>query len=85
VEQLLATVRDQVNDGLDPHERLAFIAVVDGPWSIGNGLITPTLKIRRAAVEEVYSSMLEQWRAQNRPVVWESIPAARMESYNEVG
>ncbi|HYW44400.1 MAG TPA: AMP-binding protein [Bryobacteraceae bacterium] len=81
VEETLRAVMEEVNAELDPHERLAMIAVVEGPWSIANGMVTPTLKIRRSALEIHYQSKLEEWRAQNRPIVWESVPAARMEAY----
>jgi long-chain acyl-CoA synthetase len=65
---------EEVNAQLDPHERLKFIAIVDGPWTIGNELMTPTLKIRRAAVEGRYQSLVDQWGELSRPVVWESAP-----------
>jgi long-chain acyl-CoA synthetase len=62
-----------VNADLDPHERVAFLAVVDGPWTIGNGLITPTLKIRRTALEDRYQELFDEWQRQESPVVWERI------------
>jgi long-chain acyl-CoA synthetase len=36
--------------------RIHHIAVVDGPWSIENGLLTPTLKIKRQTVEQRFAS-----------------------------
>jgi long-chain acyl-CoA synthetase len=53
---------------------LNFIAIVDGPWTIGNELMTPTLKIKRASVEGRYQPLVDQWEKLNRPVVWESAP-----------
>ncbi|HEY3990509.1 MAG TPA: AMP-binding acetyl-CoA synthetase, partial [Acidobacteriaceae bacterium] len=47
----LQNLLTQVNAELDPHERLQFLALVDGPWDIGSGLITPTLKLKRNALE----------------------------------
>ncbi len=72
-EEKLRARLEQVNSQLDPHERLAFIAIVDGPWTIANGLMTPTLKIRRSALETMYMSLVDRWVAQNKPVVWESV------------
>src|SRR6516164_2605470 len=74
LEESLRARMEEVNTQLDPHERLNFIAIVDGPWTIGNELITPTLKIKRAAVEGRYQPFLDQWERNNRPVVWESAP-----------
>ena len=74
LEESLRAQMEAVNAQLDPHERLNFIAIVDGPWTIGNELITPTLKIKRAAVEGRYRPLIDQWESLNSPVVWESAP-----------
>jgi len=72
---------EAINDELDPFERLSMIVIADGPWTIGNGLLTPTLKIKRGALEDRYLRMVEEWRAQNLPVVWESPPALPTRPY----
>ncbi len=74
LEQALLTEMEEVNEQLDPHERMNFIAVVDGPWTIANELITPTLKIKRAAIEARYRDFIDRWETLRRPVVWESAP-----------
>ncbi len=71
LEESLRRQMEQMNSELDPHERVKFLAVVEGPWTIGNGVMTPTLKIRRSVVEGRYQSFVEQWFVQQRPVVWE--------------
>jgi long-chain acyl-CoA synthetase len=63
-----------VNTQLDPHEQLSFVAVAQGPWTVGNGFITPTLKIKRNVLESRYRPCVDDWLRQNRPVVWESPP-----------
>ena len=40
---------------LEPHERLGRIVVVGESWTVDNGLLTPTLKIRREAIERRYA------------------------------
>nr|HEX4315743.1 AMP-binding protein [Kofleriaceae bacterium] len=60
----------RVNDKLDPHERLGRIVVVGEPWSIENGLLTPTLKVRRAVIEARYAGSVDGWYAQPDPVIW---------------
>lgn len=74
LEESLRARMEGVNAQLDPHERLNFIAIVDGPWTIGNELMTPTLKIKRTAVESRYHPLVDQWESLKRPVVWESEP-----------
>jgi len=71
LEESLKHQMDLMNSELDPHERVKFLAVVEGPWTIGNGVMTPTLKIKRTVVEGRYQSFVEDWYVQQRPVVWE--------------
>jgi long-chain acyl-CoA synthetase len=66
----LETLLTEVNAELDPHERLQFLALVDGPWDINSGLITPTLKLKRDVLERRYASRIDGWIAVQKPVVW---------------
>jgi len=70
VEAELNTLREQVNNAVDPHEKLAFIAVVTDEWSIENSFLTPTLKLKRNVVEAAYESQVEGWYAERKPVIW---------------
>ena len=72
VEQTLLDLMNNVNTQLDPHEQLSFVAVAQGPWTVGNGFITPTLKIKRNVLESRYQPCVDDWMRQNRPIVWES-------------
>jgi long-chain acyl-CoA synthetase len=72
LERSLRAQMEEVNAQLDAHERVAFIGIVDGPWTVGNGLITPTLKIRRAALEGRYETLVDEWKKTESPIVWES-------------
>ena len=66
----LEHLRTQVNAQVDPHEQLACIVVVQEPWTVENGLITPTLKIKRNELEKHYAARLAEWQ-NGRGVVWE--------------
>ncbi|MEO8594219.1 MAG: AMP-binding protein [Candidatus Solibacter sp.] len=76
VEQTLLDLMNTVNTQLDPHEQLSFVAVAQGPWTVGNGFITPTLKIKRNVLESRYQPCVDDWLKQNRPIVWEIPPEA---------
>jgi long-chain acyl-CoA synthetase len=67
----LGAIMASANEAADPHEHLSFIAVVPGSWTVENGFITPTLKIKRNIVEEAYSKHFEGWSRQRRAVVWQ--------------
>ena len=66
-ESLLETVT-QVNSQIEKHEVIGGIYLVNEEWSIANGLLTPTMKVKRSELEEKYLSILE---SQTTPVVWE--------------
>lgn len=55
VAATLQSTLEAVNRELEPHERLAGFLVASGTWDVDNGLITPTLKIRRDRIEQRYA------------------------------
>jgi long-chain acyl-CoA synthetase len=61
-----------VNERLDPHEQLDCLVVVAEPWSVENGFVTPTFKVKRNRVEETYGPFFERWIGARRPVVWQA-------------
>lgn len=74
LEDSLSTLLAEINKQLESHERVAFIAIVDGPWTIANGLLTPTLKLKRPLLESRYQALVEQWKTRAGSIVWESKP-----------
>ena len=58
---------------LPPHEKLAFLTVVNNAWAPENGYLTPTMKIRRAKIEQSYTSKAEAWYASKSPIIWEDL------------
>ncbi len=61
---------EAINAKLDPHEQLDCLVVVSTPWSVENGFITPTFKVKRNRIEEVYGPMFERWTSARKTVVW---------------
>ncbi|MBM1145986.1 AMP-binding protein [Alcanivorax sp. ZXX171] len=66
LEELL----ERVNKQLDPHERLNCLVICKTPWTVENGLITPTLKLKRNEIEKHYAADLPEW-GKSRGVIWE--------------
>jgi len=62
---------DTVNAALDPHERLKCIVIVTTAWSVDNDIITPTFKVKRNRIEELYSASYERWEASGEKVLWQ--------------
>jgi len=59
-----------VNPQLEQYERLRFLAISFEPWTTQNGFLTPTLKVRRPALEQRFSPEYKSWEQQGRKVVW---------------
>ncbi len=59
------------NDSLVAYEKLQYLVVVKDTWTVENGFLTPTMKIKRAVIEEAYGPHAEAWHAANEPVVWQ--------------
>src|SRR5512137_32934 len=70
VEVELTAVLRQVNDEIAEYERLRMLVVVPEPWTIESGCLTPTMKVRRAAIEARVAPLLDGWYASERPVQW---------------
>ena len=60
-----------LNDRLESHEKLAFCVVVNEAWMPDNGLLTPTMKIKRAEIERHYEPHVDGWYADGRPLLWQ--------------
>jgi long-chain acyl-CoA synthetase len=79
LEKSLEAQLENINHDLDTHERVAFLAIVEGPWTIENDLLTPTFKIRRTKVEQRYLERVDDWYRQGRHVVWDGVAQAKGE------
>ena len=71
LEQELAQQLDAVNAECEAHEKLAFVVVVKEPWTMENGMLTPTMKIKRNVIEDFYTRKMDDWFGQKKKVVWE--------------
>ncbi len=70
IKTSLQTTLDKVNTGLESHERMSNIVIVDDEWIIENDLLTPTLKLKRNILEDKYRQLISQKFSE--PIVWES-------------
>jgi long-subunit acyl-CoA synthetase (AMP-forming) len=57
MEKLLSEVNRQVAD----HERLQTLVIAREPWSIDNGLLTPTMKLKRSRIEAAFEGEVARW------------------------
>jgi long-chain acyl-CoA synthetase len=59
-EALVAAAVKQVNTDLSVHERIRRFTVLPREFSLEEGELTPTMKVRRRVVAERYGSLIEQ-------------------------
>ncbi len=69
VRASLEQTYEAINSELESHQRLSSIVVADDMWTIENGYLTPTMKIRRARLEDRYAAVVSNMP--KRSVVWE--------------
>lgn len=60
----------KLNNQLEKHEQVKMIIFVADEWNADNGLITPTMKIRRPQIEEKYAELIDSNRRKDELVIW---------------
>ncbi|HUP91782.1 MAG TPA: AMP-binding acetyl-CoA synthetase, partial [Solimonas sp.] len=69
--QQLGGLLDQVNHTLEDHEQMDYIVVVKEQWTMDNGFLTPTMKIKRNVIEGHYAPKVPSWSKAKQVIVWE--------------
>ena len=70
VEKEMHQLLQEINAAVSDHEQLHMIVVAQDPWSIENGFLTPTMKVRRGRIEKAMEPHVESWYATKRRVHW---------------
>ena len=71
VEAELTGLLDQVNKQIADYEQLKMLVVAKDAWSIENGCLTPTMKIKRSRIEFSVQHDVENWYGkQKSSVIW---------------
>jgi len=73
VEASLTLTVDQINQKLSSFERVHRLVILDEPWEVDNGLLTPTMKIRRNVLHRRYHDHFQEWYQHPSPIVWANI------------
>lgn len=71
LEESLKKSIEDVNPQLESYERIKAAIVLSEEWTIENGLMTPTLKVKRNEVEKIHLPKYPRWYEKNQVVVWE--------------
>ncbi len=76
VEEELRGEVERMNDSLEKHEHLSKVVILPEPWTIENGLLTPSMKIKRFELEKRFQEKINEWAAGNQLVVRAGDPAS---------
>ncbi|EIO3977044.1 AMP-binding protein [Vibrio vulnificus] len=69
-ERTTKRVIAKMNAELESHEQIKGVLMIKDPWSIDNGILTPTLKIKRHVLEQKYHEVGQNW-PKDKLVAWE--------------
>ena len=67
----LEALLHSVNGKIEEFERMGFIVIGSTRWTIDDGHLTPTMKIRRNKIEDLYASQVNDFYAAGKSVIWE--------------
>jgi long-chain acyl-CoA synthetase len=59
-----------INELLDPHEQLDCLVVTAEAWTVDNDLITPTFKVKRNRIEDLFAKNYDAWVGMKKKVIW---------------
>ena len=67
----VSKILEKVNSSLDNYKKMSKIIFVKEDWLPENGMTTPTLKIKRAKIDEKFSDQYVEWEKNNESIIWE--------------
>lgn len=71
LSESLWSIVSTVNSDLEKHEKIQKVVVMKEEWSVDNGLTTPTLKVKRNAIERIHQPYYNQWFHSEENVIFE--------------
>ena len=71
LKESLETTLKSTNEQLSNYQKISTIVIVKDVWSSDNGLLTPTLKVKRNVMSQRYADLLMAWHEEKEAVVWE--------------
>lgn len=58
------------NGKLDGYKKVSHIVVMNEPWTNENGMLTPTLKVKRNVINKEYGDQYRTWQGSEDKVLW---------------
>jgi long-chain acyl-CoA synthetase len=70
MEASLTAHLKSINETLDPHEQLDCLVLMADAWTVDNDLITPTFKVKRNRIEDLFAKNYDKWVGARKKVIW---------------
>jgi long-chain acyl-CoA synthetase len=70
VTQAMAALLNETNQSLAGYEQMKMMVIAKEPWSIDNGCLTPTMKIKRSNIEAKVAPLVDTWFDGKDLVLW---------------
>ncbi len=67
----LSNTLEEINKQIDSHEKIEKIIIVKDQWTTENDILTPTMKIKRNKIDELYESDYIKWYESSEKIIWE--------------
>lgn len=61
---------ETINPKMEPYKRVKKIIIMSEAWSVENGILTPTLKIKRNVLNQRFKDQFDNWYAESDAVLW---------------
>jgi long-subunit acyl-CoA synthetase (AMP-forming) len=72
LEQSLLESFHKANKEVGGYKMLSHLIIAKEPWTVENGILTPTLKVKRAKIDQAYLNKMEKWQESNDLIIWET-------------
>ena len=84
LSKMLTETLNTANNELVNYKKISTLIVVKDEWTQENGIIGPTQKLKRGAVEDLYSGSYLKWHESNEKLIFESSSnhSQRFDSYS---
>jgi len=60
-----------INTKVEEWEQLSSLVVARDEWAIDNGFLTPTMKLKRSAIDDSYGMDMAKWAESKEKVIWQ--------------
>lgn len=70
LKNTLTNTLEGANAKLEGYKKVSTIVVMDQPWTTENGMLTPTLKVKRNVINKALSEKYRDWHECEDCVVW---------------